>query len=225
MGTLSMSDYYELDELKSEWGVDAPIMKKWLTAGELKTGFWLPIISVYSSELPQDPETATEQLEHYEGFVPLNSSHCQRLYRCGRLTIRRFTNECGTKWYHLPDSTDDICISAEDLLILRNESERFQSSCDSKCPCPKPGLETTDFRELEIDGKCYYFGEKQSEILRLLHEAALDGQPWQNGKQLLHQVGSESFTLSNVFKHKPIWKELIQSNKRGAYRLKERWTR
>ncbi|MBB5354041.1 hypothetical protein HNR46_004313 [Haloferula luteola] len=57
--------------------------------------------------------------------------------------------------------------------------------------------------------------------MRLLFQAAKDGKPWLNGKQLLHDGGSQSYTLSNLFKRKPVWRKLIHSDGRGYYRMQE----
>ena len=55
---------------------------------------------------------------------------------------------------------------------------------------------------------------------RATHAAAQAGQPWQNGKQLLSAAGSRSLKMVDVFKSKPEWRELIQSDRRGNYRLR-----
>ena len=75
------------------------------------------------------------------------------------------------------------------------------------------------FRSMRWKGATHYFGSMQSEILRLLYDGAHRGEPWQNGKQMLHQVGSQSFTLTNVFQGKPVWKEIVESDGLGYYRL------
>jgi hypothetical protein len=54
----------------------------------------------------------------------------------------------------------------------------------------------------------------------VLHAAAEAGQPWQNGKALLTTAGSRSLKMVDVFKSKPEWRELIQSDGRGNYRLR-----
>ena len=229
MQILMQPHYYGIDELKGEWCVCANKLKHWLINGELQSHLWLPIMSVYSlsEAFGEASRYGTHKLEHFEGFVPLTRHHCQRLYRSGKLTIRDFSSLCGKNRYQLPDSSDDICVGLDDLLILEQERERFESSHS------QPTNETTHsaerhsgidvskdfFRSIHLNGQTHYFGPMQAEILYLLYEASLSGDSWQNGKLLLQAVGSESFTLSNIFKHKPIWKQLIESNGRGFYRI------
>ena len=55
--------------------------------------------------------------------------------------------------------------------------------------------------------------------MRILHAAALRGDPWQSGKAMLSQAGSRSLKMADVFKSKKDWPLLIESNKREAYRL------
>jgi len=212
-------EYYELAELTAQWEIHGAHLKRWLISGILQAVFWLPVCSVYAEE---HGEKGTRSLHHYEGFVLLNPQHCQRLYRSGHITLRHFQGRCGTQHYVLPDSSEDIRIQERDLLVLPEEYERVQQaglvSAGTSLINSNP-----DFREVTLGGETHYFGEMQAEILRRLYEAAQRGEPWQNGKRLLQEVGSESFSLSNVFKHKPIWREFIHSNKRGAYRLRPDW--
>lgn len=220
MSAISPSVYYGIEELKEEWRVCANKLKKWLISGELRSHLWLPVMSVYSLKECFENEAfkVTQKLEHFEGFVPLTNQHCLRLFRCGELTLRNFSSHCGSNRYLLPDSSEDICARVDDLLVLDEERERFE--LEHGLGAIQNNETTEDMRTIIIDGQTHYFGEMQAKVLQLLHQAAVDGEPWQNGKQLLQQVGSESFTLSNVFKHKPVWKDIIESDGRGYYRLK-----
>ncbi|GHC13881.1 hypothetical protein [Cerasicoccus arenae] len=162
-----------------------------------------------------------KELCHYEGFVPLSRHHCQRLFRQGFLTLREFSSECGNHRYILPESSDDLIVNTGELIVLSNERMRFEAKYRRVSESTRnDGVAPPCFKSLNIDGETHYFGEMQTRILSLLHQAALRGEPWQNGKRLLQEAGSESFTLSNIFKHKPIWREIIESDKRGSYRLK-----
>lgn len=216
---LEDTSFYELSELSSEWEACSGKLKRWLISGVLKPHVWLPVLIVLKRcRLADAPAEVTQNdYDHYEGFIPLNGQHCQRMYRLGQLSLRDFRSGCGDYHYQLPDSSDDILIKPEDLIILDEDKQRFEQ----KHLAAKDLEQVFDpeFRIVEVDGIAYRFGEMQSAILRRLHAAAIDGEPWQNGKKLLHAVGSESFSLSNVFKHKPVWRKLVQSDSRGHYRI------
>lgn len=86
---------------------------------------------------------------------------------------------------------------------------------------PEQGLiYTVGCREVRIRGFCFQLGAIQAEVVRVLHAAAEAGQPWQNGKSILTAAGSRSLKMVDVFKSKPEWRELIQSDGRGNYRLR-----
>jgi hypothetical protein len=79
---------------------------------------------------------------------------------------------------------------------------------------------TADFSEVVIGGRAFRFRGVQAAILRHLHNSAGEGKPWVAGKQLLRDAGSHSTRLLDVFKRHPDWRDLIESDGCGAYRLK-----
>jgi hypothetical protein len=56
-------------------------------------------------------------------------------------------------------------------------------------------------------------------IVRLLHESALRGEPSLEGKQLLHNAGSDGANISDQFKRFENWGELIKRVGKGRFRL------
>jgi hypothetical protein len=58
-------------------------------------------------------------------------------------------------------------------------------------------------------------------IMRRLHEASRTEEPWLAGKRLLADCGYQSNWLGDVFKRhrNPSWRELIQGNGKGSFRL------
>ena len=63
-------------------------------------------------------------------------------------------------------------------------------------------------------------GAVQAEVTRLLHQAALSGSPWCDGKSLLSDAGATSLRMSDVFKSQKRWRQLIESDGRGRYQLR-----
>jgi hypothetical protein len=63
-------------------------------------------------------------------------------------------------------------------------------------------------------------GVVQAQVVRTLHAAALTDQPWLDGKRLLCEAGATSMRMSDVFKSKTGWRDLIVSDRRGRYRLR-----
>lgn len=60
-----------------------------------------------------------------------------------------------------------------------------------------------------------------SQIVRRLHEASQTEDPWVPGKRLLGDSGYQSSWMGDVFKRykDPSWRELIEGNGRGSFRL------
>lgn len=77
-----------------------------------------------------------------------------------------------------------------------------------------------DYSHVDFNGSSYAFGSLQARVIGKLHQASMTASPWLVGKQLLDDVGSSSQSLSQLFKSKPTWKKLIDSDGRGRYRLK-----
>ncbi len=79
-----------------------------------------------------------------------------------------------------------------------------------------------DYRRVSFGGKDYFFGPIEAKVIRALHAAAMSSDPWCSGKALLAEAGAKSRKMADVFKSKPDWLDLIESNGRGQYRLARR---
>lgn len=77
-----------------------------------------------------------------------------------------------------------------------------------------------NYRLVTYRGKTYKPGPVQATVLRLLHQAAVKGEPLQDGKQLLAEAGAEGRRIQDVFKKASPVSELVESMGNGLYRLK-----
>lgn len=77
-----------------------------------------------------------------------------------------------------------------------------------------------NYRLIICRGKTYRPGPVQATVLRLLHQAALSGDPLQDGKKLLAEAGAEGRRMQDVFKKASPVSELVESMGNGLYRLK-----
>ena len=228
--------FYPLTDLRECWGVSHSELQQWLINGDIATHVWLPVMSVYKHLEIKEGVTLrlVPELCHWEGYTPISRYYCHRLFRQGYIHLREFTNDEFGQSYRLPEASEDIIIHAEDLVILAEERSRFEAEHNLTGICPnimairpKPeNLEESDalfadhsFKIIQHQGNQYRLGDMQASILRQLYGSATDGKPWQNGKKLLQEAGSQSFSLPNIFKRNRIWKELIISDGRGSYRL------
>ena len=224
MGCISEVCFYGLEELSQEWQIHRMMVQRWIMTDKLRAHLWLPVQSVYKVEEHITEHSAVQvslHLAHFQGMISITHKQCQRLFRTGVLTLREFYCTTTQIRYKLPETSDDIQASGHDILILAEERIQFEQSAEWQ----KTGRGTTkkptqSFRNMVIDGQSHSFGEIQAAVIERLYLASLDGDGWVFGKVLLQEVGSESFSLSNIFKRKPIWKQIIESDGRGRYRFK-----
>ena len=55
-------------------------------------------------------------------------------------------------------------------------------------------------------------------ILKLKAASETDN-PWREGKRILQEVGAETQRLVDLFKRKPVWRQIIQLDGKGNYRF------
>ncbi|WP_367872967.1 hypothetical protein [Luteolibacter sp. Populi] len=223
-------------DLSDRWKVPSSVIGQWLTGGDLTALVWLPIMSVV--ELQGDSmEAESHSLCHWEGYIHISAHQCRRLFRQEWIALREFFSQDRRRRLRLPEAADDLIVELHDLVILEAERRRFEtaypaltgaplSSAGSQPQppqAPAPAIDPT-FRVVQLDGgREVRFGETQAKVLRLLADAARQGEPWQSGKVLLGGAGSQSLSISNLFKRHPAWRELIVSNGRGFYRLEHQF--
>ena len=197
--------FYTLDTARRSMNIHSDDLERMIVAGDIQACVWLPLLSAFERS-----GSTYGDLIHFEGYGIISRHLCSRLVRMGNASIREFRCINNHMTYVLPDSVPDIGIAIDHLRIADNEliMPPYRGSLD------------TDFQRVIIDDKTYTLGAVQAKICHLLHEAALAGTPWQNGKQLLHKAGSQSLTLGNVFKRHPAKHHLIESDGRGYYRLR-----
>lgn len=82
---------------------------------------------------------------------------------------------------------------------------------------------TPDYAQVALRGEMFSFtGTVNREVIRILHEAAVAGQPWQSGKATLYRAGSQDgeAKMGNLFGGHPCWGKLLLSDRRGKYSLR-----
>jgi len=159
----------------------------------------------------------------FSGLLDLHACDVFHLFRCGEAHLGEFRfDRCG--YAAFPEGYAPHYVVIGDLLMRRGERDRYEIKSGfhaGKGKSPEQGfIFAAGYREVRSRGFCFQLGAIQVEVVRVLHAAALAGQAWQNGKQLLSVAGSRSLKMVDVFKSKPDWRELIQSDGRGNYRLR-----
>lgn len=159
----------------------------------------------------------------FSGLLDLHASDVFHLFRAGEAALREFRQEksgCAC----VVAGQAEISTVIGDLLMRRGERDRYEIETGFHAGRGEAPEQTfiyaKGYREVRCRGRRFQLGAIQAEIVGVLHKAAEAGQPWRNGKEMLTAVGSRSLKMVDVFKSKEDWRELIQSDGRGNYRLR-----
>lgn len=229
--TLPLRIFYPLSEIGASWGVARSELYQWLNEGILNAHLWFPLSSFYQieEEIQGNRIIQTRTLCHREGYLRILSHDYRRLTHEGKTFLREFGSPHDEERYALPETVPSLLVQLDQLVILSEERLRFEDTYQLSGPSAanQGDFRTTSkipptlsrFRKVTFQGEDYTFGTIQATLLGLLFETAKRGNPWMNGKQLLARAGSLSFSVSNLFKRKPGWRNLIQSDGLGNYQI------
>ena len=160
----------------------------------------------------------------HSGLVDLFDRDIPKLFRKGAPKIREFRDDAG--FARLVKPTPALRIELGSIVVRSEERDRFEAERRVRGADPMHSTEPTiifapDGRSVRIGGDVVHLGPAQAEVIRLLREAAASGMPWRDGKSLLRDAGATTMRLSDLFKRRPEWRQLIESDRRGRYRLIE----
>jgi hypothetical protein len=239
--------YFSLQSLAGRWGVTDEDIRYYVEHGELEVCCWLDLREVMRY-LPQKQNCAItcESLD-FEGYVKLRPRDCRKVFRCGKYKLILF-NDLKQEDFEitLTPRSRDALISVDNIVVSKKERTRFEKQHDiiivnpSFEPCKATmlgklginGMSLASFsenglyinrkrQEYYFRGKLLHLGPIQSNIIDQLADVYSSDTPWLHGKTLLHKAGSEAMRMRDLFKSQPTWREVIESDKRGHYRIFE----
>lgn len=230
--------YYNFSEIIQHYGISKTGLDNCILNGTLAVHVWLPPISVFklSEALVEEQVFFNKTETHWDGYTAIFSGDYRKILHKGSANIREFPGRAHNETISLKCGADDIEVHYDDLVVLASGKEQLEKNLGLKpnaegigivigksmAPQPPPASKCdAGFRHIKFKQHEYQLGSVQSSVVRQLYEAAVNGDPWQNGKRLLQEAGSETFTLKNIFTRQPFWRELIMSDNRGMYRLNE----
>ena len=170
----------------------------------------------------QDDEWFTVPTEQiwFEGLQDLRKQDAFLLFRDGQVEIRYFAAP-DREYRRLMHGAGDILVRFGDVVVRREERDRVEAQHALTQGSGNRGLQhSADYSDVRCAGASYHLGPLQARVVRYLHHAARDGVPWCFGKTLLAKAGSSSARLADVFKSQRHWRQLIDSDGRGNYRLR-----
>ncbi len=219
-------EYFTLGEVVEATGIPWTDVTYLAENGHVRLSvlvFHLPVDCGYSEQISEDDWDyfPYEEPSSLTGLADLSDRDAHLILKNGSTVVEQFkakTNE----YCMVAERARPQTFKKEDLLLRRSERLRLESLIKTKRPTSDDEQFThnTDYREVQLNGHAISLGPIQAAVIKQLHQAHLAGNPWCNGKKLLENAGSVSNRLNDVFKSKKgDAQQLIQSNRRGLYRL------
>ena len=220
--------------------------KRWFRIGDVARHWAIPLsdiedyaldemlqLSVFVVDLPAEMGSwegsrvgegpALQDLPILNGPQPLQRSSLLEIFRDGHAEVRAFRAAQPNTYLHVRSDMREMVVRRDDLIVTREERDRFEREHET---VSAPGAPATmdvwhndDFTRVQFAGARHKFGKKQAAVLRLLKAAGETGEPWREGQQLLQEIEAGSMRLVDLFKYKPVWRQLVQTDGDGRYRL------
>lgn len=218
--------YFTLPEILARWSIKDADLAYLAENAKLRLSirvFGLPIEFGHHEEVDPGIFVAMpSEIRRFSGLLDLYPQDLYAIFRGQEVAPTDFqAPDAG--YARLLDDHVPPLVRKGDLVIRQHERDRFEKE---EAAGFGPGATSTgafsasaDYQHVEFKGQSFRFGPIQAAVVRALHEAALAGSPWQNGKSVLERAQSQSLRMSDVFKSKPNWRQLILSDGRGSYRL------
>jgi hypothetical protein len=216
-------DYFTLAEIIERWGISEADLIYLTENDRLRLSvrvFHLPTeFGGYEMTAEGRGFRVPYEQSRFSGLLDLHACDAFQVFRCGELQVSEFRTP-SEGYASVRDDTDSVLVMIGDLLIRREERDRFEAEAATAPPAqPASFTASPGYQDVVCDGHRLRLGPIQAEVVRVLHAAALAGSPWCSGKAILSAAGSRSLKMSDVFKSQPHWRRLITSNRRGLYRL------
>lgn len=140
-------------------------------------------------------------------------------------TITRFKHREAHWFAEIVEGVEPIKVSLQQLLVTREERDRFEREYELQVIEPEPRVRpepfahSPDYSDVQLLGQRFALGPLQARVVRELHEASFEAEPWLRNEDLLERCGARSSRLVDLFKAKPAWRELILLDGKGRCRL------
>lgn len=214
---LPSREYLSLEMVSKRWGTEISDVEYSLFHDNLPACCWFDNRKIDYYEL----KGASPYEEWFCGYAGLYAHDCRRIFRPGDIYVNRFyVLDGGEAYFHIAQDQKAALIHPDQVMIRLCDCKVFEKYFDliaTECV----SLVIQDTYTFYYNGNLLSFGVVQQEVVRLLIEAQRRGMPWVHGKILLQKAGAQAPRLRDLFKGNTIWRDLIQSDKHGHYRLHE----
>jgi hypothetical protein len=217
--------YFTLDEIEDRWQLPRRDVVYLAENGllrlsvrlydvRLERGYYEEMAEGDCARVPTDqaPFTGLQDLQEHDAFL---------LFRDGQAQVSHFAAPA-PEYRCLLGPAESIAIREPDVVVRREERDSVETSHGLLRSGVAKGAgfrQLNDYAEVHCSGLAFHLGPVQARVVKRLHEAAVAGVPWCTGKTVLGDAGSACTRMADVFKSQRHWRRLIESDRRGHYRL------
>jgi hypothetical protein len=138
---LPEKDYFTLEDLAKRWGTDLCNLRYYAEHNLLEAQVWLgnKAVKVYQMQETRRGDKVPVQigLEDYKGYVILEADEIRQVFRYGKRAIGKFTALDRSLLYKTL-SKAKYKIAIADLVVSKQERDRFEKEYDLNLKMPKP---------------------------------------------------------------------------------------
>lgn len=222
---LVQKDYFTVDELIEAWDISRRDFMYLAENGHVRLSIRLFGVAIERGEIGAEESgrwfTIPCDRGPRSGLFELTERDVHTVFKAGEVQVSQFHVGEG-RYCEITEPSEPVYVQFSDLLVREVERRRAEEWMLAAKPKPQRRQElwqTNDYQHVSYNGLEFHFGPLQAAIVEFLHRATLDGSPWCCGKAILEHAGSVSPRMADVFKSQPHWRRLIESNRRGLYRL------
>lgn len=218
--------YFPLKEVEAEWKLSDSDLLYVVENGNLRLSYRATRLRIEFGEYEEVEPGHTVPVYFddiiYSGLLDLHASDARTILFRGSSKVKSF-HIAPPAFQKVCESLDHIEITRDELFLKKEEKRRFEENMgiiqDNKPDSMPKLVHNPTFSDVCIGNLTFRFGILQANVVRILIEARRSGTPWLPGKTVLSRAGSTSFRLADLFKSQPEWRQLIESDGSGLYRI------
>lgn len=217
--------YFDLDEVAGRWDMRIRDVAYLAENGDLRVSTRLEdaLLERGSIEVECGRELRIPfEQEWFSGIIDLRRREAFRVFRYGAAEVVHFHAD-NDEYAAVVNPTPSVLVHLDHLVVRRAERDRLEALHRRAGNSVAEGIgfqHSTDYRTVRLGATELTLGAVQAQVIRCLHQAAPSDAPWCDGKVVLGDAGATSLRMSDVFKSQKQWRQLIQSDGRGRYRLR-----
>lgn len=218
-------EYFELEELEERWRLPRRDLAYLAENGLLRVSVRLYGVRIDRGSYEEADNgkwfRIPEEQAWFQGLQDLRPHDVYKLLHQGEVRVQHF-DAPEAAYCHVVQPDEGVVVKRDELVVRREERDRAEANHglgDTPRSSTRGFSQRNDFNEVTLGDRLYTLGPIQGRVVQILFESATAGFPWRHGKAVLAEAGSSCTRMADLFKAQPDWRKLIQSDRRGRYRL------